>query len=126
MDDSTERRNTPHFEALMDAIYAQTVRLLLVAAPDIFANDIFAMKGGTAINLLLPSPVSDQRGMRNQRRQLPAPRRQDPHPPPRPHHTRRPYRDRRLTCRSDPVFGWRALQLSAGVHNGRRDAAGGP
>jgi len=37
----------------MDTIYAQTVRLLLTIAPDIFANDIFAMKGGTAINLFV-------------------------------------------------------------------------
>jgi len=53
MDDPTERRNTPHFEGLMDAIYAQTLRLLLITAPDVFANDIFAMKGGTAINLFV-------------------------------------------------------------------------
>lgn len=37
----------------MDESYAQTVRLLLRAAPDVFANDIFAMKGGTAINLFV-------------------------------------------------------------------------
>ncbi len=37
----------------MDTISAQTVRLLLTAAPDVFANDIFAMKGGTAINLFV-------------------------------------------------------------------------
>lgn len=37
----------------MDNIYAQTVRLLLMAAPDVFANEIFAMKGGTAINLFV-------------------------------------------------------------------------
>jgi hypothetical protein len=37
----------------MDKIYADTVRLLLTVAPDVFANDIFAMKGGTAINLFL-------------------------------------------------------------------------
>jgi predicted nucleotidyltransferase component of viral defense system len=37
----------------MDKTYADTVRLLLNIAPDIFANDIFAMKGGTAINLFL-------------------------------------------------------------------------
>ncbi len=37
----------------MDKAYADTVRLLLAAAPDVFANDIFAMKGGTAINLLV-------------------------------------------------------------------------
>lgn len=37
----------------MDNIYAQTVRLLLRATPDVFANDIFAMKGGTAINLFV-------------------------------------------------------------------------
>lgn len=42
----------------MDNIYAQTVRLLLTAAPDVFDNDIFAMKGGTAINLF----VQDSRG----------------------------------------------------------------
>lgn len=37
----------------MDNIYAQTVRLLLMAAPDVFDNEIFAMKGGTAINLFV-------------------------------------------------------------------------
>lgn len=37
----------------MDKTYAETVRLLLTAAPDVFANDIFAMKGGTAINLFV-------------------------------------------------------------------------
>ena len=37
----------------MDKTYADTVRLLLAAAPDVFANDIFAMKGGTAINLFV-------------------------------------------------------------------------
>jgi hypothetical protein len=35
----------------MDKGYADTVRLLLTVAPEVFANDIFAMKGGTAINL---------------------------------------------------------------------------
>ncbi|SUD31447.1 Nucleotidyl transferase of uncharacterised function (DUF1814) [Pseudomonas fluorescens] len=37
----------------MDKSYADTVRLLLAVAPDVFANDIFAMKGGTAINLFV-------------------------------------------------------------------------
>lgn len=37
----------------MDKAYADTVRLLLIVAPDVFANDIFAMKGGTAINLFV-------------------------------------------------------------------------
>ena len=37
----------------MDKHYADTVRLLLEIAPDVFANDIFAMKGGTAINLFV-------------------------------------------------------------------------
>lgn len=37
----------------MDKFYADAVRLLLRVAPEIFANDIFAMKGGTAINLFL-------------------------------------------------------------------------
>jgi predicted nucleotidyltransferase component of viral defense system len=33
--------------------YADTVRLLLAITPDVFANDIFALKGGTAINLFV-------------------------------------------------------------------------
>jgi len=37
----------------MDKAYADTVRLLLAVAPEVFANDIFAMKGGTAINLIV-------------------------------------------------------------------------
>ena len=37
----------------MDEHYADTVRLLLNIAPEVFDNDIFAMKGGTAINLFL-------------------------------------------------------------------------
>lgn len=37
----------------MDKAYADTVRLLLTIVPDVFANDIFAMKGGTAINLIV-------------------------------------------------------------------------
>ncbi len=37
----------------MDKSYADTVRLLLSITPDVFANDIFAMKGGTAINLFV-------------------------------------------------------------------------
>lgn len=37
----------------MDKSYADTVRLLLAVAPEVFANDIFAMKGGTAINLFV-------------------------------------------------------------------------
>lgn len=37
----------------MDKFYSDTVRLLLVIAPDVFKSDIFAMKGGTAINLFV-------------------------------------------------------------------------
>lgn len=37
----------------MDKTYADTVRLLLAVMPDVFANNIFAMKGGTAINLVV-------------------------------------------------------------------------
>ncbi len=37
----------------MDRHYADTVRLLLTIAPDVFDNTIFAMKGGTAINLFV-------------------------------------------------------------------------
>lgn len=37
----------------MDKSYADTVRLLLRITPDVFTNDIFAMKGGTAINLFV-------------------------------------------------------------------------
>lgn len=37
----------------MDKAYADTVRLLLTVAPDVFRNEAFAMKGGTAINLFV-------------------------------------------------------------------------
>lgn len=37
----------------MDKTYADTVRLLLAVTPAVFNNDIFAMKGGTAINLFV-------------------------------------------------------------------------
>lgn len=37
----------------MDKAYADTVRLLLAVTPAVFNNDIFAMKGGTAINLFV-------------------------------------------------------------------------
>ncbi|MBO9356052.1 nucleotidyl transferase AbiEii/AbiGii toxin family protein [Bordetella petrii] len=37
----------------MDKVYADTVRLLLAVAPAVFDNGIFAMKGGTAINLIV-------------------------------------------------------------------------
>ncbi|MGD9982893.1 MAG: nucleotidyl transferase AbiEii/AbiGii toxin family protein [Porticoccaceae bacterium] len=37
----------------MDKTYADTVRLLLAVAPNVFSNDIFVMKGGTAINLFV-------------------------------------------------------------------------
>lgn len=37
----------------MDKSYADAVRLLLAVAPAVFANDVFAMKGGTAINLFV-------------------------------------------------------------------------
>ena len=37
----------------MDKSYIDTVRLLLRVAPDVFAGDLFALKGGTAINLFV-------------------------------------------------------------------------
>ena len=37
----------------MDKTYIDTVRLLLRVAPDVFAGDLFALKGGTAINLFV-------------------------------------------------------------------------
>jgi predicted nucleotidyltransferase component of viral defense system len=37
----------------MDKTYIDTVRLLLRVAPDVFDGDIFALKGGTAINLFV-------------------------------------------------------------------------
>lgn len=37
----------------MDTTYIETVRLLLDAAPEVFRSGIFAMKGGTAINLFV-------------------------------------------------------------------------
>jgi len=38
---------------MIDQAYIDTVRLLLRVVPDIFENEIFAMKGGTAINLFV-------------------------------------------------------------------------
>ena len=38
---------------MIDRAYIDTVRLLLRVVPDIFRNEIFAMKGGTAINLFV-------------------------------------------------------------------------
>lgn len=41
----------------MDEVYARTVRLLLRVAPDVFTENAFVMKGGTAINLFVqPMP----------------------------------------------------------------------
>jgi hypothetical protein len=37
----------------MDKTHADTVRLLLAVTPAVFDGDIFAMKGGTAINLFI-------------------------------------------------------------------------
>lgn len=37
----------------MNDDYVRTVQLLLTAAPEIFANEVFAMKGGTALNLFV-------------------------------------------------------------------------
>ena len=37
----------------MDKAYADTVRLLLSVAPDVFRSSVFALKGGTAINLFV-------------------------------------------------------------------------
>ena len=37
----------------MDRVYADTVRLMLAVAPDVFAGGDFAMKGDTAINLFV-------------------------------------------------------------------------
>ncbi len=37
----------------MDKAYLDTVRLLLDAAPEVFRAGVFAMKGGTAINLFV-------------------------------------------------------------------------
>jgi hypothetical protein len=37
----------------MDKAYLDTVRLLLDAAPEVFRSGVFAMKGGTAINLFV-------------------------------------------------------------------------
>lgn len=38
---------------MIDPAYIDTVRLLLSVVPNIFKNEIFAMKGGTAINLFV-------------------------------------------------------------------------
>ena len=36
----------------MDKVYADAVRWLPAAAPEVFANDVFAMKCGTALRSL--------------------------------------------------------------------------
>ena len=36
----------------MDKVYADAVRWLPAAAPEVFANDVFAIKGGTALRSL--------------------------------------------------------------------------
>ncbi|MDY7538761.1 nucleotidyl transferase AbiEii/AbiGii toxin family protein [Undibacterium sp. 5I1] len=38
---------------MLDAIYINTVRLLLDVIPDVFVDKLFAIKGGTAINLFV-------------------------------------------------------------------------
>lgn len=37
----------------MNQEYARTVQLLLAVAPDVFHSPVFAMKGGTALNLFV-------------------------------------------------------------------------
>ena len=37
----------------MNQIYLDTARLMTQAAPLVFADDVFALKGGTAINLFI-------------------------------------------------------------------------
>ena len=37
----------------MDKSYFETVQLLLAVTPEVFRNPVFAMKGGTAINLFV-------------------------------------------------------------------------
>ena len=37
----------------MDKAYIETVRLLLAVAPEVFRGSVFAMKGGTALNLFV-------------------------------------------------------------------------
>ena len=38
---------------MLDATYIHTVRLLLDVIPDVFVDDLFVIKGGTAINLFV-------------------------------------------------------------------------
>jgi hypothetical protein len=37
----------------MDKAFIDTVRLLLAVAPEVFRGEVFAMKGGTALNLFV-------------------------------------------------------------------------
>ena len=55
MDRAYGRRQIIEFVAtlVIDQTHIDTVRLLLRVVPDIFRNKIFAMKGGTAINLFV-------------------------------------------------------------------------
>lgn len=51
MDACAGRNGVEPKKAMLDPIYINTVRLLLDVVPDIFADQLLAMKGGTAINL---------------------------------------------------------------------------
>ena len=56
----------------MNLEYARTVQLLLAVAPGVFQNSVFAMKGGTALNLSVQDMcifhfimTADSNGIRN-------------------------------------------------------------
>lgn len=44
-------------ETVMNQIYLDAVRLLLDVTPAVFRNSLFALKGGTAINLFVRKKV---------------------------------------------------------------------
>lgn len=53
MDRQTYRWNNLGAPRMMNRDYVETVRLILRVIPSVFSTEVFAMKGGTAINLFL-------------------------------------------------------------------------
>ena len=53
MDQATEGRPHSHSQGPVNTVYLDAVRLLIAVAPAVFRRPVFALKGGTAINLFL-------------------------------------------------------------------------
>ena len=53
MDQATEGWPHSHSQGPVNSVYLDAVRLLIAVAPAVFRRPMFALKGGTAINLFL-------------------------------------------------------------------------